>query len=1393
MKNPNRYLVIYILVAVIFACSWTITYGASVVSLGKDGTSEYLLYPTDSLSAHRFIGTSTSAVNTFPTALFTSASTTNFGITSVLSKILKTGSDGHIEGATAGVDYENPLTVTSPITRTLNALGFDFSTQNTWTGHNIFSSFFATNATTTNATTTNLGVTNIYANSSAGIDIHSNNGTHVAEFGQGGGSNATFSGGVNIDGATRLATSLTGLLKATAGAVSSAVAGTDYPGLSSQNTFTGHNIFSSLFATNASTTNATTSSFAVTGSGTSTFANGINLSTGCFAVGGVCVGQYTAGWLLGLSGNQFYGSSSPSFGSIQATSSATSTIGNLDGNHIFASTFAGSDVGAKVMNAYEVAATGSVIHMPPPGTWTTPINFGINRKYVVLQCTPEQVYSYTGSGSAVTLNMGYVNLVRGQGIRDCTLDGNLTGGTVGITLGGSNGAPGTIIQNVRVFEFATGTVISNNTWDVNYQDFTAQYNDQNVLMNGTTNMGEQIRFTNANLSDCQTGKTAKCVDLTSDGASIEFDNLALDDAQLHIENGNARVKIDGCHVENPNYAALGRYTPIVIDAGANVAVTISNCFMLNAAALDADSFYQYIQNGGNLLLTGNTFASYTTTVPVVVTNDSGLVGYISGDIGNSFQGNTPTSGIATSGRKFAVDPTTFLTSSLGGFLTNSSSSTIQTLYSTYQKGAEFLVASSADPIANRGGVSSYGTWPLVLQHTASTNGASTGIGFAVSSTLNSVIGGGIAFIRTGGSSVGDLAFLTNQSAGTSLSERMRILSTGEVGIGTTTPGNKLAVNGTGLFTDLLTSMRFIATSTSVASVFPYASTTAISATYASTTNLIVSSAGAGTGCAQFSSGGTLTNTGTACGTGGGGGDSKFSTSTINPLAIYMNAGDSLGLGTTTNRSALSMFTIATTTGTHITFRNGNHTWFQKVNDTGSLFIGTTTGAYATSSHTALIVPATGGLIVQGSGSSTLLNGITIQNGCFSINGTCIGSGGTLTGTNASAGRVPFWTSANNISGDDNFWWDNTNKRFGVGSSSPWAKFALVGEALTRPLFSVATSTTNGTYSTLFSVEQMPDKFTFLNPRSWANIHLGGATTSERFDMDNIEMFGRINRDTLLIDCNTLKSSQHTSLTADITAATAGSPCGGGATFDELTDADFSVVAPGQASSTDGLPGAGGSGANGCNDGGPWYAITASAVTPTQTAGIGGMFRGGTVANHTVATNPAMNVTGGLLVASGTPVMEVTICTPSASASSTIAFGFGFTDVALNTMPFNVGPTTANGAYFMASSTNTWRLVSHNGGTGSANTNIVETTLATSTTKATPQTFRIARTATSTYVYQMNYGASPATWTLVAVSSSQQTSRSFSWFIANVQTVVAKRRTHLYFRDLQVWYSPTYRF
>lgn len=64
------------------------------------------------------------------------------------------------------------------------------SDTNSWTGGNVF----------TRATSTSFGVTDFYAGSSAGMNLHANNGTDVAIFGAGNSANALFYGGVNVTG-----------------------------------------------------------------------------------------------------------------------------------------------------------------------------------------------------------------------------------------------------------------------------------------------------------------------------------------------------------------------------------------------------------------------------------------------------------------------------------------------------------------------------------------------------------------------------------------------------------------------------------------------------------------------------------------------------------------------------------------------------------------------------------------------------------------------------------------------------------------------------------------------------------------------------------------------------------------------------------------------------------------------------------------------------------------------------------------------------------------------------------------------------------------------------------------------------------------------------------------
>ena len=127
------------------------------------------------------------------------------------------------------------------------------------------------------------------SDASDGLHIEANNWTDVASLGVGNTANATFYGGVNIDGTTRLATSLTGLLKATSGTVSTATAGTDYitpSGLASAYPFT---------ATSYGNSTSTT----------------IGFLNGLFSVGSTTISGLTSG-LIGNNNGLLYGFASSS-------------------------------------------------------------------------------------------------------------------------------------------------------------------------------------------------------------------------------------------------------------------------------------------------------------------------------------------------------------------------------------------------------------------------------------------------------------------------------------------------------------------------------------------------------------------------------------------------------------------------------------------------------------------------------------------------------------------------------------------------------------------------------------------------------------------------------------------------------------------------------------------------------------------------------------------------------------------------------------------------------------------------------------------------------------------------------------------------------------------------
>jgi alpha-tubulin suppressor-like RCC1 family protein len=366
---------------------------------------------------------------------------------------------------------------------------------------------------------------------------------------------------------------------------------------------------------------------------------------------------------------------------------------------------------------------------------------------------------------------------------------------------------------------------------------------------------------------------------------------------------------------------------------------------------------------------------------------------------------------------------------------------------------------------------------------------------------------------TGAGMGGNATFLTANSANITT---FMVLDNGSVGIGTTSPGYKLSVGG-----DQLTSGAMIVNGNIVGGGSLIAGSTTLSSLnltsdlsvanggtglsffapgaiifgngaspLATSSNLFWDSAnnrlGIGTtsplynldvfGTGRFTSSLTLSGVTScvggqalqtdasgniACGTPVTGGISSaggWSTNNSGRVALATST-DTVAVGaTTTPYAKLSVVSGSTATTTlalvPVTAQTANV--LDIYNSSGGLAAVVTAGGYL-----GLGTSTPGSILsIQGVGNFTTATssfygsgGINITSGCFAINGTCFAGGGGV------------WTQANASTTYTLF------TRVGIGTTSPWAKFAIqanVGEA-PQTLFAIASSSPSAT-STLFSID-----------------------------------------------------------------------------------------------------------------------------------------------------------------------------------------------------------------------------------------------------------------------------------------------------------------------------------
>lgn len=150
------------------SCTSFTVIGASPVTISSSGGSGFSTTSADYWKTVRDFFSTTSADywETQQTARTADDLTNNqiddlsdvAALSETLGDILTWNGSAWVDAATSTLNLESPLTFSSPLSRTGNAVSFLFNTFNTWTAHNIFSSLFATNSSSTNATTTHLTI-----------------------------------------------------------------------------------------------------------------------------------------------------------------------------------------------------------------------------------------------------------------------------------------------------------------------------------------------------------------------------------------------------------------------------------------------------------------------------------------------------------------------------------------------------------------------------------------------------------------------------------------------------------------------------------------------------------------------------------------------------------------------------------------------------------------------------------------------------------------------------------------------------------------------------------------------------------------------------------------------------------------------------------------------------------------------------------------------------------------------------------------------------------------------------------------------------------------------------------------------------------------------------------
>jgi hypothetical protein len=637
-------------------------------------------------------------------------------------------------GSVTSIATNNGLTggtITTSGTIGLNTAGFSINAPLTWNGSNLVATgtpqltagYFLATSTVSTSTLPLLGVNDLTSLTSAGFDIFSNSSTKVATFGAGGGSNASFYGGVNIDGQTRLATSLTGTLNGASGAV---------------------------YAT-ATSTPTVTAPIAYSGT-LGQFIGGISGAFSCITATGS-----VSGCLSSTDWN--------TFNNKQATISTTWPI-----------TLSGATVGFNGLSTSTPAVQGNIPYFSGVNTFANVAtsSLGATKGISFSGTAGAQIGGTAGTYGLATINAG----VLGSAVDGAVPTSQATSTLYGTGIGGqhlvwNNGVPQWIATTTfsAPLVFGSGNVTCNAA--SGSQAGCLSSADWNTF-NGKQPSGNYITALTSDVIASGPGSAA---------ATISANAVTYAKFQTVVANSL---------VGNPTGATANAQAIATSTLGIALSDTTGTLSVVrggtNATSFSPNSIITSNSAGTGLIATTSNL--YVTTINATSTTVPSVLPYASttaiGSTGSAFLGTGGASvgvGTTSPANTFSVSGNSYF----AGRVAIGAANTPNTNVKLYTTGS--VVGSGL------------GSW---IENTSNNNNSFAELGF-----LNDLGSGSRAQIYltssafAGSDGASALAFYTNTAApmvwGTNGSEKLRLLSGGNFGVGTSSPTVKLGVTGSGYF------------------------------------------------------------------------------------------------------------------------------------------------------------------------------------------------------------------------------------------------------------------------------------------------------------------------------------------------------------------------------------------------------------------------------------------------------------------------------------------------------------------------------------------------------------------------------------------------------------------